>query len=232
MEPDTTVLPPTAAPADSDSVRVLEAASPTATLPPTVAPQPSEPSTEDDTVTALMEPDTTTQSPTATTADSVPVLATASAPPTFPAAVALQPSEPSPNLDPRVAELGVTVAPAGMSPGQAYWAVLEIELQTVADGSSIQVEAQDESGNRLIGQLVTFSSEANSQQVPIEAAPLSSHGIDFPMAEASDQSYSVNVAGAPSEIVHGMKVSTLQEGEAQMKVQYLITFQRVIAITE
>lgn len=146
---------------------------------------------------------------------------------TFPAAAVAVASVPIVNLDANLTQLGVTVSPATILPGQSYWRVKEVIVEFQTDRAAIQVDVLDKEGQRLTAQQVSFIWGSSSQQIGVDSAGYSAYGIDFTM-EATDESYTVKVVGQPSEIVQGLRAEeTNSEDDTSNYSIYFLIFEEV-----
>ncbi len=190
----------------------------TATAKPSVTP-------EEETFAVLATENEIVTSPTLISVTEVPTAANPTA--TFPVAAAPISSEPIVNLDDNLRQLGVTVSPATILPGQSYWRVKDVTMAFEADAAAIQVDVLDKEGQRLTGQQVSFVWGSNSQQVGVDSAGYSAYGIDFTMP-ATDQSYTVKVAGQASEMVQGLRAEETKSEENKSNYPiYFIIFEEV-----
>lgn len=196
---------PTPTPVSPTSTVTLEPLNQEATATPT-----SSVTEEEDQINALATENEIVTSPTPIPVTLVPTAANPTA--TFPAAAVAVSSEPIVNLDANLRQLGVTVSPATVLPGQSYWRVKEVTVEFEPDPPAIQVDVLDKEGQRLTGQQVSFVWGSNSQQVGVDSAGYSAYGIDFTMP-ATDQSVTVKVAGQPSEMVQGLQSQEVTSGE-------------------
>ncbi len=153
-------------------------------------------------------------------------------PPVPAPAPAPAPSEPARNLDARLGALGVTVEPANVARGQAYWRVVEVIFHDDVEAQgrhSIFVDVLDANGSKLIGHPVTVSWGSGSQQLVMEPKPFPEYGVNFPMYHAGC-SYFVTVDGLASDKVNCLGLGILGDTRSWRTdhTEYLIKFQRAI----
>jgi hypothetical protein len=149
------------------------------------------------------------------------------APPSAPAPV---PNEPGRTIDPVFSQLGGTIIPANVAPGQAYWRVISIEWHDEAESGgrhAIQFNTIDEGGGRVVGTPLTVWWGDGSANIVMEAKDGEPWGANFPMYK-DGPAYSVKVEGLPSDTITGMGLGTPEVPWRTIHTEYLITFQRVI----
>jgi hypothetical protein len=141
------------------------------------------------------------------------------------------PERPQPprNLDPRWGALNVNVQPVGVSPGQNYWRLVagrwESETEA-AGGHSIFIDVLDEAGNKLIGVPIEIRWVGGGLTVFTEEKPITEYWANFPMYNTLG-SYSVSVAGLPSDVVVGLGLGTPEQPQFKVHTNFFLTFQRV-----
>lgn len=134
------------------------------------------------------------------------------------------------NWDPSLDQLGVTLEPAFVPPGQPYWRLIEAiwENEKIAGGRHhIYIEVLDEQGNRIVGQSVTVSWDGGNYSASIEDKPSPEYGYNFPM-QAAGYAYNAKVEGLPSDAVKGMGLGGIEDRFWSVHVVYKLTFQRTI----
>lgn len=170
----------------------------------------------------------------------VPTPAPASPTPAAPTPVAPTPTPTTPvgsgtvpacNCDPLLPQLGVSIEPANVASGQAYWRVAEIEWHSSAESGgrhAILVDVLNEGGGRAVGQGLTVFWGDGSAQILVEDKPFPEYGANYPMYKAG-QSYHMYVNGLPSETIHGLGLGDLETRMWRTDhTEFLIKFQRTI----
>ena len=179
-------------------------------------------------VTSTPMPATDTPVPTATplpTATPKPKAAAAAVKPAAPT----QRPQPARELDPRLGSLNVTIAePAGLNPGQSYYRLVRVLWQNeneAAGDHTIYIEVLDENGARLIGQGVQIDWAGGSQVVYTENKPPTEYPANFPMY-ATLGSYSVSIAGQPSDRAQGLGMGTAEQPAFKVHTNFKLVYQR------
>jgi hypothetical protein len=207
-------------PAEPVAAAGSEAAGPTLTPTPYVIVVTNTPAPATDTP---IPPTDTPVPPTATSAPFRQVSSAAQPQPTPTAA------EPARNLDHRLPALGVAVQPAGVRPGQSYWRLVAARWENESEaggGHSIFINVLDENGGRIINQPVEIRWVGGGLTVPTEDKPLNEYSANFPMYNTLG-SYSVSVAGLPSDVIVGMGLGTAEQPDFKVHTNFFLTFQRV-----
>jgi hypothetical protein len=146
-----------------------------------------------------------------------------------PTATPAERPQPERRLDARLSALNVGVQPTGVRAGQSYWRLVEARWADEAQAAgahSIFVDVIDESGSKLVGQPVEIRWEGGSLTVNTEGKPAPEFGANFPMYNTLG-SYSVRVAGLPSDVVVGLGLGTIQAPNFKVHTCFYLTFQRV-----
>ncbi len=165
--------------------------------------------------------------PTATIVNPTATIANPTATATFPAAAAPITPIPITSLDENLAQLGVSITPATLLPGQSYWRVREITAELTPDSPKILIDVQDETGQRPKNKQVRFISGNYNTNMPVENIGYFPYSVEFEM-EITDQSYMVSVADEPSEIVQGLRAGdTDTNEETSDNVIYFIIFEQI-----
>ncbi len=135
---------------------------------------------------------------------------------------------PARNLDPRLAQLGIAIDDAPVSPGQQYWRLIEArweDEQQAGGKHHIYVDVLDENGNRLVGQPVTVWWGDGNYTAPLEDKPAPDLGFNYQMY-ASGYAYNVKVEGLPSDIARGAGMGDLVNRFKGIHTAYYFIFQR------
>jgi hypothetical protein len=208
---------------------------PRGTLRPTFTPTPTHTPTPTDTLTPTPT-DTPTPTPTPTdTPTATPTDTPTATPRPRRRATATPVPTPRPTLpprvwDPRLDPLGVHIEPAGVTPGQPYWRLVEArwaDEQESGGRHTIYVEVQDIHGSRVVGQPVIVQWVGNSVILPVEDRPAPDWGVNFPMY-ACLGSYAASVGGAPSDRVVGLGLGTAEAPAFTIHTSFYLTFRWVI----
>ena len=169
-----------------------------------------------------------TNTPIPPTATPVRPRVESAAAPAAPAPTAERP-QPARNLDPRFGALKVGVQPVGVSPGQSYWRLVagrwENETEA-AGGHSIFIDVLDENGNKLVGVPIEIRWPGGGLSVFTEEKPINEYWANFPMYNTLG-SYSVSVAGLPSDVIVGLGLGTPEQPLFKVHTNFFLTFQRV-----
>ena len=217
---------PTKTPTPTDTPTATPTSTPTAT--PTPTPLPT------DTPVPTAVPRQRAQSPAATPTPvpvtqpppvNQPVPATQPPPVNQPPSATQPPTQPR-QLDPRLPQLGVHVAPVAGSPGQPYWRLVEVRWTNEPESAgkhSIYVEVWDGQGNRSVGQPVIVQWAGGSVSLPVEDVPPPDWGVNFPMYNTLG-SYSVYVGGAPSDRLVGLGLGTPEAPDFKVHTCFYLTF--------
>jgi hypothetical protein len=145
-----------------------------------------------------------------------------------PVPTAVERPQPPRVLDPRLKALSVGVEPAGVHPGQSYWRLVEARWANESEaggGHSIFVNVVDEGGNRLLKQPIEIRWESGSLTVMTEDKPINEYAANFPMYNTLG-SYSVSVAGLPSDIAVGLGLGSIEQPDFKVHTCFYLTFQR------
>ena len=185
-------------------------------------------------VTNTPPPPTDTPMPTDTPLPPTPTATAqprqvASAALAVPTATPVVEAQPPRDLDPRLADLGVVVQPAGVRPGQSYWRLISCYWQNKEESGNdhtIYINVLDEAGNRLVGQPIEVRWPDGSLVIVTEDKPEPVYSANFPMY-ATLGSYSVSIPGLPSDTVVGMGMGTADQPNFTIHTNFLLTFQRV-----
>jgi hypothetical protein len=138
--------------------------------------------------------------------------------------------QPPRDLDPRLASLNVVIQPAGVRPGQSYWRLVAARWENeseAAGGHSIFVDVVDENGSKVIGQSIEIRWGGGGLSVFTEQKPADEYAANFPMYNTLG-SYSVSVAGLPSDLVAGMGLGTPEQPNFKVHTNFYLTFKRVM----
>ena len=137
--------------------------------------------------------------------------------------------EPPRELDPRLSALGVVIEPANVKPGQKYWRLVKARWQNEQEAGNdhtIYIDVLDENGNRPIGEVVEVRWQGGFVPIITENKPPNEYPANFPMYNCLG-SYSVRVAGLPSDIVQGLGMGTPEQPNFKIHTNFFLTFQRV-----
>jgi hypothetical protein len=144
--------------------------------------------------------------------------------------VAVAAKLPPRKVDPRIPSLNVQIEePSNLKAGQAYWRLVELRWQDGSESGNdhtIYIEVLDEGGNRIVGQPIEVRWADGSLTVTIEDKPTPIYGANFPMY-ACLGSYSISVAGLPSDTVVGMGMGTPENPDFTIHTNFFLTYQRV-----
>jgi hypothetical protein len=141
---------------------------------------------------------------------------------------AASPTQPI-TLDSNLQSLGVWVEPAVVAPGSDYWRLASVRWLNVAEAqgrNTIMLEVVGKNGQRVIGQPLTIAWKDGSTSVETNKPNPEIYAFDFPM-NASGNAYNVWIDGAPSEILHGLGMGTIEEPLAATKTSFYVTFELV-----
>jgi hypothetical protein len=130
-------------------------------------------------------------------------------------------------LDKTLQQLGVWVEPAMVAPGEDYWRLASVRWLNAAEAqgrNTIMLEVVDKNGQRVIGQPLTIAWKDGSANGETNKPNPEVFSYDFPM-NASGNAYSVQIDGAPSEILHGLGMGTVEEPLAPTKTSFYVTYQ-------
>jgi hypothetical protein len=185
-------------------------------------------------VTNTPPPPTDTPMPTDTPLPPTPTATAqprqvASAALAVPTATPVVEAQPPRDLDPRLADLGVVIQPAGVRPGQSYWRLISCYWQNKEESGNdhtIYINVLDEAGNRIVGQPIEVRWPDGSLVIVTEDKPEPVYSANFPMY-ATLGSYSVSIPGLPSDTVVGMGMGTADQPNFTIHTNFLLTFQRV-----
>jgi CRP-like cAMP-binding protein len=183
-------------------------------------------------ITNTPPPPTDTPVPTDTpippTAAPAPPRVVSAAAPVLPTPIPEHP-QPARNLDSRLAALNVNVEPAGVPPGQSYWRLVAGRWENEAEaggGHSIFIDVLDEGGNKLVGVPIEIRWVGGGLTVFTEEKPANEYWANFPMYNTLG-SYSVGVAGLPSDRIVGLGLGTVDQPQFKVHTNFFLTFQRV-----
>jgi CRP-like cAMP-binding protein len=232
--PTDTPVPPTATPVTPTTTPLPPTETP---LPPTLTPTPLPPTATPVPPTETPMPPTLTPTPEPPTATPVPPTATPA--PAQPAARAPQPqaaaaaapaarNQPPRDLDPRLNLLNVGIQPVDVQPGQTYWRLVKAYWQSKEESGNdhtIYIEVLDENGSRITGQPVEIRWQDGNLAVITEDKPPYEYPANFPMYGTLG-SYSVSVAGLPSDTIVGLGMGTPEQPAFTIHTNFLLTFQR------
>jgi CRP-like cAMP-binding protein len=184
-------------------------------------------------ITNTPAPPTETPVPTATpippTATPQAVRVVSAAAPVAPTATPAGNPQPQRDLDPRLSALNVNIQPAGVRPGQNYYRLVAARWENEAEaggGHSIFIDVLDQNGGRLIGQPIEIRWVGGALTVFTEEKPPHEPSANFPMYSALG-SYSVSVAGLPSDVVVGMGLGSIEQPAFTIHTNFFLTFRRV-----
>lgn len=227
IPPTVTPIPPTTTPEPATDTPVPPTLEPTS-LPPTATPEPATDTPVPPTLTPTLLPPTAT--PVPPTATPAPVQSVAKAPqPQAAAAVApAARNQPPRDLDPRLNLLNVGIQPVEVQPGQSYWRLVKAYWQSKEESGNdhtIYIEVLDENGSRIAGQPVEIRWQDGNLAVLTEDKPPYEYPANFPMYGTLG-SYSVSVAGLPSDTIVGLGMGTPEQPAFTIHTNFLLTFQR------
>jgi hypothetical protein len=130
--------------------------------------------------------------------------------------------------DSRLDRLGVVIEEAQVEPGQSYFRLIEGRWADEAESAGkhhIYIEVLDENGNRLVGQPVTVFWGEGFTSGPIEDKAPPDFGFNFQMY-AAGYAYSAKVEGAPSDLVKGAGMGSLEQRMHGIHTSFYFVFQR------
>lgn len=132
--------------------------------------------------------------------------------------------------DPRLDELGVTLEPADVDPGQSHWRLVEAlwaDEEEAAGRHHIFVDVIDAEGDRVVGQPVVFEWSTGSLTLYVEDKPPPEYGVNFPMYGTLG-SYDVLVGGGePTDRMVGLGMGTPDQPGFTIHTCFFLTFQWV-----
>lgn len=132
--------------------------------------------------------------------------------------------------DPRLDDLGVTLEPAPVQPGQPHWRLIKAQWADpieAAERHHIFFEVLDEDEKRVAGQPVVVEWTGGNLTLPIKPGPPPEWGADFPMFNTLG-SYDARVGGEdPSDRVVGMGLGTAEFPDVKFHTCFYLTFQWV-----
>ncbi|MGC9332987.1 MAG: hypothetical protein ACP5JJ_02485, partial [Anaerolineae bacterium] len=146
-----------------------------------------------------------------------------------PSPTAAERPQPPRVLDPRLSALNVVIDPVEVRPGQKYWRLIEVRWQDGEEACgdhTIYVDVIDESGSRILGQPVEMHWGSGSLTALTEDKPAHEYPANFPMYNTLG-SYSVNVAGLPSDAILGLGLGTPEQPNFTIHTNFFLKFQRV-----
>lgn len=132
--------------------------------------------------------------------------------------------------DPRLDQLGVTVENASVSPGEAYWQLVEARWANEAEAGGthhIYVELLDENGNRIVGHPVTVWWGEGATTGPTEDKAPPDYGFNFQMY-AAGYAYNVKVEGMPSDVLRNAGMGSIEQRNYGIHVSYYLTYRKTI----
>lgn len=178
---------------------------------------------------------TSTPLPTATNTrippTPVPVIVQRVAEPEPEVQAASVPAQPPRAWDGRLSQLGVTVADAGVAPGQPYWRLIEAKWENEEESGGrthIFIEVLDEGGNRIVGAPVTVFWSGGSASGVTEDKNPPEYAYNYPMYMAGN-SYNAKVEGLPSDVIQGMGLGTPEQPLYTIHTSVKLIFQRTVA---
>jgi hypothetical protein len=216
-------------------------AEPPTSEPPTAEPAAAEPATATPWIVVITNtPLPATDTPVPPTATPVPPTNTPK--PVSAASGSLKPAEPTAtpkpppkqlpprDLDPRLEALNVQILePQGVKPGQWYWRLVKAYWQNKEESGNdhtIYINVLDEHGGRIVGQTVELRWQDGSLSVVTEDKPPNEYSSNFPMYNTLG-SYSVRVAGLPSDTIVGLGMGTPEQPNFTIHTNFLLTFKKV-----
>jgi hypothetical protein len=227
--PDGTLRPtftatPTQTPTPTDTPTPTSTPTPTPTSTPTATPTLTPPPTDTPRPTAVA---LQIAQPPAATPVPAPVTQSPPADQPPPATQPLPATQPQPRqLDSRLPQLGVQIAPAAVSPGQPYWRLVEVRWTNERESAgkhSIYVEVGDGQGNRSVGQPVIVQWAGGSVSLSVKDVPDPDWGVNFPMYNTLG-SYAVYVGGAPSDRLVGLGLGTPEAPDFKVHTCFYLTY--------
>lgn len=136
--------------------------------------------------------------------------------------------------DGRLTQRGVSLLKARVPAGTTVYRLVHAEYLTPGESggnANIYVDVLDENGVRVVGAPVVQSWDMGSALQRIEEKHGEKAGTSFLMTSAGNP-YHVHVggegAGAPSDVVQGMGLGTIEEPDVKHHVGYSLVFQRVV----
>jgi CRP-like cAMP-binding protein len=145
-----------------------------------------------------------------------------------PTATPAERPKPPRDLDPRLGALNVSIVPAGVRPGQSYWRLIRCIWQNKEESGNdhtIYINVLDENGSRIVGQPIEIRWDAGSLVIFTEDKPPTEWSSNFPMYGTLG-SYSLSIAGLPSDTVAGMGMGTPEQPNFTIHTNFLLVFQR------
>lgn len=206
---------------------------PTYTSTPRPTPAPTDTVTPTPTLTPSHTP-TPTSTPTETPTETATATPTPTPRPIHQAAAPTRTPVPQPTLpprtwDPRLADLGVRLEPAGVASGQFYWRLIEARWADEAESAgrhSIFVNLLGAQGGRAVGKPVLVQWADGQVVLIIEDRLATDWGTDFGMYNTLG-SYAVSVGGAPSDRVVGLGLGTVDAPNFTVHTSFYLTFRLV-----
>jgi hypothetical protein len=132
--------------------------------------------------------------------------------------------------DPRLDDLGVTLAPAAVEPGQPYWRLVEARWADPVESAGLHhifFEVLDENEERVVGQPVVVDWPGGSQTLYVKPGPPPTWGVDYGMYNVLGN-YGAYVGGAlPSDSVLGMGLGTAEFPNVKFHTSFYLTFRMV-----
>ena len=149
------------------------------------------------------------------------------------------PNAPARDVDPAndAGAYGVTITRLNPRPGTTYWRVKRVHHLTPAENGGnhhIYVDALDEAGKRIYGSQAKVTWAGGEQTLTVDK-PANEAGTNYPVYKW--QKCAVEMAGAPSDTVHGLSSSHpdepnpdgSQSGNTLFHHSFLVEFQRTLA---
>ena len=146
-----------------------------------------------------------------------------------PTATPVERPQPARTINPRLASLNVSIVPVGVPVGQSYWRLIEARWQNEAEAAgdhTIYINVLDEGGARIIGHPIEVTWQSGALTIVTEAKPPYVYSANFPMYNTLG-SYSVSVAGLPSDTVVGLGMGSAEQPAFTIHTNFFLTFQRV-----
>ena len=128
--------------------------------------------------------------------------------------------------DPRLDDLGVTLEPAVVTPGEPYWKLVEArwaDPEQAGGDHTIYIDVLDSNGERAMGQEVNVGWPGGSITVTIHKAPGEPWGVDFPMYNTLG-SYDVLVQDLPSDRIYGLGLGTAENPDVPFHTNFYLIF--------
>ena len=129
--------------------------------------------------------------------------------------------------DPRLDDLGVTLQPAPIEPGQPHWRLVAAQWADPIESvgrHNIFFEVLDENGERATGQPVIVEWRGGDLTIFMKPGPPPEWGADFPMFNTLGSYDSFVGGGAPSDRVTGMGMGTVEHPDFTFHTSFYLTF--------